>query len=102
MTGREDFKATWVAFRHPQPPPEQLAAYENLFGGPVHFSALETAIAIPAAVLDWPLPQANPAVRRMLDALCERTLHQHADRSEERRVGKACVSTCRSRWSPYH
>src|SRR3546814_12930535 len=31
---------------------------------------------------------------------------QHDDRkavrSEERRVGKECVSTCRSRWSPYH
>src|SRR3546814_3093899 len=25
-----------------------------------------------------------------------------ARRSEERRVGKDCVSTCRSRWSPYH
>src|SRR3546814_18263333 len=24
------------------------------------------------------------------------------DRSDERRVGKECVSTCRSRWSPYH
>src|SRR3546814_15425000 len=24
-----------------------------------------------------------------------------ADRSEERRVGKECVSPCRSRWSPY-
>src|SRR3546814_10037576 len=24
------------------------------------------------------------------------------DRSEERRVGKECISTCRSRWSPYH
>src|SRR3546814_18072723 len=23
-------------------------------------------------------------------------------RSEERRVGKGCVSTCRSRWTPYH
>src|SRR3546814_1759031 len=30
---------------------------------------------------------------------------RHSDRqarSEERRVGKECVSTCRSRWSPYH
>src|SRR3546814_10338702 len=27
---------------------------------------------------------------------------QAAQRSEERRVGKECVSTCRSRWSPYH
>src|SRR3546814_11007950 len=25
-----------------------------------------------------------------------------AERSEESRVGKECVSTCRSRWSPYH
>src|SRR3546814_11157430 len=46
-----------------------------------------------------------------LDHLCELLLrvlaHQHMDRafafrSEERRVGKECVSTCRSRWSPYH
>src|SRR3546814_12871997 len=27
---------------------------------------------------------------------------QIGKRSEERRVGKECVSTCRSRWSPYH
>src|SRR3546814_20209098 len=27
---------------------------------------------------------------------------QQLSRSEERRVGKECVSTCRSRWSPYH
>ena len=26
----------------------------------------------------------------------------HLGRSEERRVGKECQSTCRSRWSPYH
>src|SRR3546814_13817261 len=26
----------------------------------------------------------------------------HSRRSEERRVGQECVSTCRSRWSPYH
>src|SRR3546814_3093917 len=28
--------------------------------------------------------------------------YQPEHRSEERRVGKECVSTCRSRWSPYH
>src|SRR3546814_2622754 len=32
------------------------------------------------------------------DALRGREQH----RSEERRVGNECVSTCRSRWSPYH
>src|SRR3546814_11088698 len=30
------------------------------------------------------------------------TILDRAIRSEERRVGKECVSTCRSRWSPYH
>src|SRR3546814_15303525 len=29
-------------------------------------------------------------------------VRQEFVRSEERRVGKECVSTCRSRWSPYH
>src|SRR3546814_19327630 len=29
-------------------------------------------------------------------------LVQHIGRSEERRVGKECVSTCRFRWSPSH
>src|SRR3546814_8771356 len=28
--------------------------------------------------------------------------HPASKRTEERRVGKECVSTCRSRWSPYH
>src|SRR3546814_4967734 len=39
-------------------------------------------------------------------AICVRgqtnLLPSNATRSEERRVGKECVSTCRSRWSPYH
>src|SRR3546814_4238509 len=33
-------------------------------------------------------------------AACRRI--DRTERSEERRVGKECVSTCRSRWSPYH
>src|SRR3546814_21085479 len=32
----------------------------------------------------------------------EQLNHRYGPRSEERRVGKECVSTCRSRWSPYH
>src|SRR3546814_4164230 len=43
------------------------------------------------------------AVDRMVLALVDDHLHVlHRVRSEERRVGKECVSTCRSRWSPYH
>src|SRR3546814_20724112 len=39
------------------------------------------------------LRNARPAFR-LLDE------QAHAERTEERRVGKACVSTCRSRWAP--
>src|SRR3546814_19020920 len=35
-------------------------------------------------------------VRDLLD------LSERSDSSEERRVGKECVSACRSRWAPYH
>src|SRR3546814_12350604 len=34
--------------------------------------------------------------------LSPNTATTHQKRSEERRVGKECVSTCRSRWSPDH
>src|SRR3546814_12706562 len=35
-------------------------------------------------------------------ARSDATPQNHLSRSEERRVGKECVSTCRYRWSPYH
>src|SRR3546814_12154990 len=40
-------------------------------------------------------------LRRPLDSKIHLAVHS-VDRSEERRVGKECVSTCRSRWWPYH
>src|SRR3546814_11643818 len=43
-------------------------------------------------------PEATPAT---ISATVEEE-HLPGGRSEERRVGKECVSTCRSRWSPYH
>src|SRR3546814_16471174 len=45
----------------------------------------------------------NEFPRRLLDWLdrLNRWLYSPR-RSEERRVGKECVSTCRSGWSPYH
>src|SRR3546814_12062553 len=42
-------------------------------------------------MVDW----GKPAKEMQAALLAEK-------RSEERRVGKECVSTCRSRWSPYH
>src|SRR3546814_7339100 len=51
---------------------------------------------------DKPLPAA-PAATIVNDGAFEHALHTFLDfRSEERRVGKECVSTCRSRWSRYH
>src|SRR3546814_13436318 len=60
-------------------------------------------------------PQQNWALRRLSSCLdrctfqlgsSEMTIHELQRttewRSEERRVGKEGVSTCRSRWSPYH
>src|SRR3546814_8591417 len=36
------------------------------------------------------------------DRIVHTSYRSYGSRSEERRVGKECVSTCRSRWSPYH
>src|SRR3546814_2701387 len=46
----------------------------------------------------------DPAAPARLGRLTafNRYANHRARRSEERRVGKECVSTCRSRWSPYH
>src|SRR3546814_13356923 len=40
----------------------------------------------------------EPGTNEEIATFCSTTY----DRSEERRVGKECVSTCRSGWSPYH
>src|SRR3546814_7047794 len=49
----------------------------------------------PPAIAPYWLSLMRPAARS-----CRATSGE--TRSEERRVGKECVSTCRSRWSPYH
>src|SRR3546814_18820012 len=58
--------------------------------------------------LDYELQVARLAgdyAKREVQALRAQLQHMQEElqqRSEERRVGKECVSTCRSRWSPYH
>src|SRR3546814_19958053 len=47
----------------------------------------------------WLRGSAQPAASEYRRAVA---LENPRGRSEERRVGKECVSTCRSRWSPYH
>src|SRR3546814_6695448 len=53
-----------------------------------HFAAAHMIGGADMAVIFHPLDKTRGAVV--------------ADRSEERRVGKECVSTCRSRWAPEH
>src|SRR3546814_7636414 len=67
-------------------------------------SVLQAAGVLIAAVLLWDvLFRSNIGVAiSFLEEMWSRNLAQLFVRSEERRVGKECVSTCRSRWSPYH
>src|SRR3546814_11822026 len=53
--------------------------------------------------LGWSFPAALGAQLAEPERLCVATMGDGSYmRSEERRVGKEWVSTCRSRWSPYH
>src|SRR3546814_9847274 len=62
------------------------------------FSALEWSVVM-LARHDRPSSLREPGrIMKLLSALVGNAIN----RSEERRVGKECVSTCRSRWSPYH
>src|SRR3546814_15620647 len=49
-----------------------------------------------------PVRVARNQIRPVTSTVPTTTLCFRQMRSEERRVGKECVSTCRSWWSPYH
>src|SRR3546814_11601067 len=61
------------------------------------------SVSLPAAGLSEQTVEVGPARGgQIFVQVGAFTLHENAHRlrSEERRVGKECVSTCRSRWSP--
>src|SRR3546814_19684189 len=68
----------------------------------------EIAVIMTAALADAAAPAIEPDERAENDVGCCqsgmvcRLLRAPGSRSEERRVGKECDSTCRSRWSPDH
>src|SRR3546814_12590035 len=68
-------------------------------GDPVDADAAAEVVEIDVAALRDRLVQADDAVSAALVAV-EIAPAQPVARSEERRVGKECVSTCRSRWVP--
>src|SRR3546814_18300091 len=83
---------------------DTLFPYTTLFrsqarreAGPVVVA--EIAVLRPGAEQQVVVVQNGPAARANLPCAGVDAAHL---RSEERRVGKECVSTCRSRWSPYH
>src|SRR3546814_7380496 len=65
--------------------------------------ALVTGVQTCALPICLPYSSVVPSNRRALCAARSISSTPVPNRrSEERRVGKECVSTCRSRWSPYH
>src|SRR3546814_15586670 len=68
-----------------------------LAGGRRHANHGQQARIIIMTVSTGPTEAPPPSLAHDLLGLA-----RHYLRSEERRVGKECVSTCRSRWSPYH
>src|SRR3546814_17710572 len=67
--------------------------------------ALAADCGIDATTLRATVDRYNAQVQRGVDDDFQRgenSFDEWSGRSEERRVGKECVSTCRSRWSPYH
>src|SRR3546814_9014246 len=86
--------------------------------------ALVTGVQTCALPISVKRPQIRKTVRNPLQGLLQQSMNSPVEsshqkqqerpekimtvvwknlrRSEERRVGKECVSTCRSRWSPYH
>src|SRR3546814_1671048 len=69
-----------------------LAARRDSNGDPLFAVADARGMRFDSDVSFAPVPAAGDVF----------VVHGNRLRSEERRVGKECVSTCRSRWSPYH
>src|SRR3546814_2975261 len=65
-------------------------------------SAATPVAADASATLLLPAGHKGPAFLVLANFRSILRYNNSTARSEERRVGKECVSTCRSRWSPYH
>src|SRR3546814_9651018 len=82
-----------VVFTRKPRQPQMLGSY--LPGRP------QDVVASRVSKLTLPRGEVNRWRRVICDGVPGRR-RRHGDRSDERRVGEECVSTCRSRWSPNH
>src|SRR3546814_13356835 len=92
--------------QHPRPPGSAIVHFEGDFARFLIYRG-DKAKAIAAtprqmARINFASARTSPTWSAPLRVILPRTTTRLLGRSEERRVGKECVSTCRSRWSPYH
>src|SRR3546814_1268519 len=75
-----------------------VCSSDLLFTDMLHFAS--TFLCRISRLRSWPMLRSLPKT----STCCDQGMKPEGprSRSEERRVGKECVSTCRSRWSPYH
>src|SRR3546814_20777657 len=82
--------------------PHHSASMPALVGGGLKARPGEVSLAHLGVLFLDELPEFQRSVLDSLRQPLETGKVTVARRSEERRVGKECVSTCRSRWSPDH
>src|SRR3546814_14467725 len=89
-----------------KPSPAILRAAARMAGLSLSFTEMKTlpdcGSVTPAASCDLAKAVAKLRSMPMTSPVDFISGDKTGSRSEERRVGKECVSTCRSRWSPYH
>src|SRR3546814_10993840 len=77
----------------------------STYGGSFLYHLENNQVAVGFVIgLDYSNPHLSPfdEMQRFKTHPAIRPVFEGGRRSEERRVGKECVSTCRSRWSPSH
>src|SRR3546814_17034832 len=86
------------------PPPRQPEGLARMVTSPppLHRGGLPSTIAVNAVLAVAGIYFLLPLVWVLIAATKSPGDLFASFRSEERRVGKECVSTCRSRWEPYH
>src|SRR3546814_15051610 len=94
-----------VLFRSPDTATLTLLADLIVSAEDIRLRVADSEFSHVVQVCDRLLAQARPLAELDVDFTLSASWVKSLDlikRSEERRVGKECVSTCRSRWSPYH